>query len=211
MIVGILAFQGDFAEHMDILMSMGVRCTEVRSLEDLTKVDRLIIPGGESTVMARFLKETGVGEEIRKRAKGQKGKRAKGQEGKRARGQKGKRAKKPLAVFGTCAGAIVLARKATGKNVPQPLGLIDIEVDRNAYGTQVNSFEAEIKIRGLKKTLPVAFIRAPKITKVGKSVEVLASYKGFPVLVRQGRVLAATFHTEVRGETGIHEMFLGMQ
>ncbi|MFA5799731.1 MAG: pyridoxal 5'-phosphate synthase glutaminase subunit PdxT [Candidatus Peribacteraceae bacterium] len=194
MVVGVLAFQGDFAEHMDILGSMGVRCMEVRSLQDLTKVDRLIIPGGESTVMARFLQETGVGEEIKKRAE---------------RAVKAERSK-PLAVFGTCAGAIVLARKATGKNAPQPLGLIDIEVDRNAYGTQLQSFEAILKIKGFHQPIAVSFIRAPKITKVGKSVEVLASYKGFPVLVRQGSVLAATFHTEVRGESALHEFFLKM-
>lgn len=190
MTVGILAFHGDFAEHIDLLGSMGVHSIEVRSLKDLEKVDRLIIPGGESTVMARFLEETGVGEEIKKRT--------------------GKSSKHPLAVFGTCAGAILVAKNATGKKAPPPLRLIDIDVDRNAYGTQMNSFETEIKVRGLKRPLPAAFIRAPKITRVGSSVEILSVHDSTPVLVRQGRVLAATFHTEVRGETALHEMFLRM-
>src|SRR3989338_2499024 len=190
MTVGILAFHGDFAEHIALLGSMGVHSIEVRSLKDLEKVDRLIIPGGESTVMARFLEETGVGEEIKKRT--------------------GKLSKHPLAVFGTCAGAILVAKNATGKKAPPPLRLIDIDVDRNAYGTQMNSFETEIKVRGLKRPLPAAFIRAPKITRVGSSVEILSVHDSTPVLVRQGRVLAATFHTEVRGERALHEMFVGM-
>ncbi|OGJ68648.1 glutamine amidotransferase subunit PdxT [Candidatus Peribacteria bacterium RIFCSPLOWO2_02_FULL_51_10] len=198
MTVGILAFHGDFAEHIDLLGSMGVHSIEVRSLKDLEKVDRLIIPGGESTVMARFLEETGVGEEIRRRV-----------EGKSAKGQEGK-IEHPLAVFGTCAGAILVAKNATGKKAPPPLRLIDIDVDRNAYGTQMNSFETEIKVRGLKRPLPAAFIRAPKITRVGSSVEILSVHDSTPVLVRQGRVLAATFHTEVRGERALHEMFLRM-
>jgi len=220
MVVGVLAFQGDFAEHMDILRSMGVRCTEVRSLQDLASVDHLIIPGGESTVMARFLRETGVGEEIRKRATYSfpaAGTPRPGETGEKAphfvrlrQTTRGRERSKPLAVFGTCAGAILLARKATGKNVPRSLELIDIEVDRNAYGTQIDSFETTLKIYGIKQLVPVAFIRAPKITKVGKSVEILASHRGFPVLVRQGRVLVATFHTEVRGESAIHEFFLRM-
>lgn len=173
---------------MEVLRLMGVPCIEVRNLRDLAKVDRLIIPGGESTVMAKFLERTGVGVEIKKRV--------------------AKTSKHSLVVFGTCAGAIVIARKATGKNAPRPLGLIDIEIDRNAYGTQIDSFEATLKICGIKQPVPVAFIRAPKITRTGKRVEVLASYNGDPVLVRQGRVLAATFHTEIRGDWRLHEMFL---
>lgn len=192
MVVGVLAFQGDFAEHLEILRLLKVDAIEVRSVEELNQVDGLIIPGGESTVIAKFLEETGVGAGIVRRAKG----------------QNGKRATMPLTIFGTCAGAIVLAKEATGRNAPETLGLIDITVDRNAYGTQIDSFETSLSIQGLREPVPVAFIRAPKITRVGKGVEVLASYKGSPVLVRQGGILVATFHAEVRGETGVHELFL---
>ncbi|MDD5055608.1 MAG: pyridoxal 5'-phosphate synthase glutaminase subunit PdxT [Candidatus Peribacteraceae bacterium] len=232
--IGVLAFQGDFAEHLDVLRSLNVSAIEVRALDDLAKVDGLIIPGGESTVIARFLKETGVGEEIVRRAgRAEKAGRAKGQKGKSAKGiinndESGSTDPRlfdanhrPLFIYGTCAGAIVLAKEATGKNAPKPLGLIDVTIDRNAYGTQVDSFETEILIdrtegkrakRQKGKTsaerIAVAFIRAPKITRVGKGVEILAKHKGLPVLVRQGNVLAGTFHPEVRGERRVHEMFL---
>lgn len=190
MIVGVLAFQGDFAEHLDVLETMGVPAIEVRTLPDLVKVDRLIIPGGESTVMAKFLDLSGIGKEIQKRSRPE--------------------SPHPLAVFGTCAGAIIIARKSTGKNAPRALNLIDIDVDRNAYGSQANSFEAEIKVPGLKNSVPAAFIRAPKITRIGKKVEVLSKLGSDPVLVRQGRVMAATFHAEVRAEKMLHEIFLKM-
>ncbi len=187
MIVGVLAFQGDFAEHIDVLKSLHVPVLEVRSLEDVSRVSALIIPGGESTVIAKFLEESGVGKEIQKRIKNM---------------------KNPLWVFGSCAGAIILARKATGKNAPITLRLIDVVIDRNAYGTQVDSFEAELKISGIRTPVPVAFIRAPKITKIGKNVEVLAKFRGEPVLVRQGRVMISTFHTEVRSSLELHRLFV---
>jgi 5'-phosphate synthase pdxT subunit len=187
MIVGVLSFQGDFAEHIDVLNGLHVPSLEVRTKEDLAKVDALIIPGGESTVIAQFLEESGVGREIQKRVKS---------------------AKHPLSVYGTCAGAIVLAKKITGKNAPKTLGLIDATVDRNAYGTQLQSFETQLKISGLRGVLPVAFIRAPKITAVGKGVEVLSRFRGQPVLVRQGNVMIGTFHPEVLAEAKIHELFL---
>lgn len=205
MVVGVLAFQGDFTEHMAVLSSLRAPSIEVRTLEDLSKVDALIIPGGESTVIAKFLEETGVGKEIMRRANlGAPPTAASPQRG------PGEGLGWGLAVYGTCAGAIVLAKKVTGKNAPKPLGLIDITVDRNAYGTQIDSFEVKLKIQSLKDSMNASFIRAPKIVNVGKDVEILASYKGDPVLVRQGRVLAGTFHSEVRGETGVHEMFLRM-
>jgi 5'-phosphate synthase pdxT subunit len=213
MIVGVLAFQGDFAEHIAVLHSLSVPAIEVRSLADLSKVSALIIPGGESTVIAKFLEESGVGKEISRRV-GNKGGKV-GMVGKLGSAEKNNGSgilpvcsSHSLIVYGTCAGAIILARKVTGKNAPRSLGLIDITIDRNAYGTQVDSFEAELKISGIKKPVPVAFIRAPKITRVGKGVEVLALHDGDPVLVRQGRVLVSTFHPEVRGDTRIHELFL---
>ncbi len=185
MVVGVLAFQGDFAEHIDVLHAMHVPSVEVRTVADLSKVNALIIPGGESTVIAKFLTSTKVGPEIIKRVK-----------------------VGTLFLYGTCAGAILLSKKATGKNAPRTLGLIDVTVDRNAYGTQLQSFEASLRIRGIKAPMTVSFIRAPKITRVGKHVEVLAEFDGDPVLVRQGNVMIGTFHPEVRHETSIHRYFL---
>ncbi len=187
MTIGVLAFQGDFAEHLDVLKALGIQSIEVRTLDDLSRIDRLIIPGGESTVMAKFLEMTTIGAEIQARVRNQ-----------------------SLSVYGTCAGAILLAKKATGKHAPKPLGLIDIDVERNAYGSQVDSFEATLMVADIKQPVMASFIRAPIITRVGKNVEILASHKGNPVLVRQGNVLAGTFHPEVRGQTEIHEMFLGI-
>ncbi len=189
MVVGVLAFQGDFAEHIDVLSRMHVPSVEVRSCDDVSKVDALIIPGGESTVIAKFLSESGVGAEIRKRVASK---------------------KHPLIIYGTCAGAILLAKRVTGKNAPKVLGLIDVTLDRNAYGTQIDSFEAEIKVSGIQKPVPVAFIRAPKITSVGKGVDILAKFRGEPVLVRQGRVMIGTFHAEVRTSAEMHRIFLAM-
>ncbi len=203
--VGVLAFHGDFAEHLDVLRSMDVPAIEVRNLGQLAKVDRLIIPGGESTVMSKFLESTGVGEEIVRRSRISH--HSSPPVGGRGKGEGGR----PFVVYGTCAGAILVAKEVTGKNVPKPLGLIDITVERNAYGTQAQSFETRLKVKGVRSPINVAFIRAPIITRVGKGVEVLASHKGVPVLVRQGMVLAGTFHPEVRGNTKIHELFLNLR
>ncbi len=185
--VGILAFQGDVSEHRDVLHKLNVEIVEVRSVQDMEKVSHVIIPGGESTVIARFLKDSGVGDLIIKRAK----------EG-------------SLAVFGTCAGAIVISNEVTGKNAPDPLKLIDITIDRNAYGTQKDSFIAELDVTAIEKRISVAFIRAPRITRVGSAVEIISKYQGEAVIVRSGRIMASTCHPEVCGEEGIHRMFLGM-
>ena len=187
MTAGVLAFHGDVAEHMEMLRALHAGGKEIRSVEDLVSVTHLIIPGGESTVMSRFLDVTGVGKEIRRRVKDN-----------------------SLAVYGTCAGAILVARKITGKNPPRALGLIDIAVDRNAYGTQAQSFAADLAVRGMKNRVSAAFIRAPVITRAGKTVDVLATNRGNPVLVREGRVLAGTFHSEVRADLRVHESFLKM-
>lgn len=182
--VGILAVQGDVAEHTAVVHELGHSCVEVRTIEDLAPLTHLILPGGESTVMSRFLFLDGLGSEIQKRVK---------------RGT--------LAVFGTCAGAILLSKT---KGHPQTLGLLDIEVDRNAYGTQRESFEAEIHVHDLSKKLPVAFIRAPIITRIGDSVTVLANYKDSPVIVQSGRIFACTCHPEIRGQTALHRLFFSL-
>lgn len=186
--VGILAFQGDVAEHAAILQKLGHTAIEIRSLSHLrSPVTHLIIPGGESTVMARFLEETGVGADIKERAENG-----------------------TLAIFGTCAGAILLAKEVTGKNAPAPLGLIDISIERNAYGTQRDSFETPLSVRGIPDPVDAVFIRAPRMTRVGQDVTVLASYQDEPVLVQSHRLLAGTFHPELRGDTALHQFFLSL-
>ncbi len=172
--IGVLAFHGGFAEHIAVLKKAGFECSEVRTLEDLAKVDGLIIPGGESTVIGKFLEKTGMGEAICERVKDAN-----------------------FRVYGTCAGMILLAKNR--------LGLLDIVVERNAYGRQVASFITDLEIDG--KKLPVGhFIRAPKIIFVGKGVEILASHEGVPVFVRQGNIWASSFHPELSGNTDIHKM-----
>ncbi|MEK7591170.1 MAG: pyridoxal 5'-phosphate synthase glutaminase subunit PdxT [Patescibacteria group bacterium] len=185
--VGILAFQGDISEHAAVLRKLKQKPVLVRTADELAPLKKLIIPGGESTVIAAFLERTGLGKEIQKRVRSN-----------------------SLSVFGTCAGAILLSKKARGKNAPKTLGLMDAIVDRNAYGSQHDSFEGILKVKYLSKPLSVAFIRAPVISSVRASADVLAEYKKHPVIVRQGNVLIATCHPEVRGETQLHEYFLGM-
>lgn len=187
MSIGVLAFHGDFAEHIALLESLSVHAIEVRTHEDLEPVQGLIIPGGESTVISKFLEESGLGSVIRRRVR-----------------------KRTLAVYGTCAGSILLASNITGKNAPRPLKLMDITIERNAYGTQRESFEADVRVKGITEKVACAFIRAPVITHVSRKVEILASHGGHPILVRQGNVLAGTFHPEMRGSTSIHRLFLTM-
>ncbi len=184
-VVGVLALQGDFAEHLQIFRKLGAQCVEVRTKADLARVSHLVIPGGESTVISRFLRLSGLDDAIKIRVR----------EG-------------TLPVYGTCAGAILLAKNAIGKNAPPTLNLVDIDVERNAYGPQVDSFERVITVEGLG-AVRAAFIRAPVIVRVGEGVQILAEDGGNPVLVRQGKLLAGTFHPEVRGETHVHKLFLG--
>ncbi len=193
--IGVLALQGDFAEHIEMLSQLNISAKEIRTLADLESLTHLILPGGESTVMSQFLQKEGLMEKIRERA-----------------------LDGSLSIFGTCAGAILLAKEVTGKNPPETLKLLDITVDRNAYGTQVDSFMSEIDIEGIGKKM-VSFIRAPIITKVssfakamedkGTGVKVLATYKNQPVLVQQNNLLAAAFHTEVGGDNWLHKLFIG--
>lgn len=184
-IVGVLAIQGDFREHISLLNSLGAEAIEVKGKSDFSKCDALIIPGGESTTIANLLSISGLDVEIRKRV-------AKG-----------------MPLLGTCAGAILSAKKVIGEKRYKPLKLINIEVRRNAYGRQADSFEAELEVKGVGKVNGV-FIRAPIISKAGRGVEVLASFSGKPVLVRQKNVIAATFHPELVGEGKIHQMLIEM-
>jgi len=182
--IGVLALQGDFRDHLDSLYRHGVAAKEVRSVTELKQCDALILPGGESTTIAKLLKSSGLDRAIIDFARGQ---------------------RKP--VWGTCAGAILLANKVISSTpLESGLGLLNMTVERNAYGRQADSFPSHIKIDG--KSTEVFFIRAPKIRSTGKGVQVLADLKGEPVMVRSGRVLATTFHSEVFGENRVLEVFL---
>ncbi|MFA0757777.1 MAG: hypothetical protein NOOUEUKL_000429 [Candidatus Fervidibacter sp.] len=182
--IGVLAIQGDFAEHMAMLQRLGVEAVKVRLTQDLEEIDGIILPGGESTTLGIVGTRYGVLEALRERLKA------------------------GLPAFGTCAGAIVLARTILESDQPR-IGILDIVVNRNAYGRQKDSFEALIRVPKLgDPPLRGVFIRAPIIEAVGKGVEVLAELDGKPVLVQQGRILASTFHPELTDDTRIHEYFL---
>jgi len=167
--------QGNFREHTSMLRRLGAEVVEVRKPEELDDLDGLVIPGGESTAIARLVRLYGLEEAIRA-------------------------FERPL--FGTCAGMILLDRRH--------LGLLDLEVSRNAYGRQVASFEADLELAGEDKPLRGIFIRAPRVAEVGPEVEVLAELDGEPVLLRQGRVLVAAFHPELTDDTRVHERFLDL-
>ncbi len=180
--IGVLALQGDFERHERALAQAGAEPVEVRSAADLDQVDGLVIPGGESTTMLKLLEEEKLLEPLR---------------------EFGER----HPIFGTCAGAILLATEVL--NPPQrSLGLMDIDVERNAYGRQLDSRIARLKPEGLEGDLEAVFIRAPIIRRVGDQAKVLAQYQGDPVLVEQGRHLVATFHPELTDDSRIHKMFM---
>ncbi len=181
--IGVLALQGSFALHAEKLETIGIQTTEVRKPDQLGGLKGLILPGGESSTMLKFLDEESLAAPIRRFH----------QEG--------------GALYGTCAGAILLAK--TVENPPQDsLGLIDITVRRNGYGRQVDSHIASTPCPELgDPELPVVMIRGPVITGTGPEVSVLASHRGHAALVRQGRVLASTFHPELTGDTRVHEYF----
>jgi 5'-phosphate synthase pdxT subunit len=177
--VGVLALQGDFEKHMESLRRAGASAVEVRTAAELAAVDGLVIPGGESTTMLRLMDYYDMFEAL---------------------GQFG--AAKPI--FGTCAGAILLAAEVTSP-AQRSLGLMDIGVERNAYGRQVDSRIVEIESK--LGPLEAVFIRAPIIRRVGPAVETLARYQGDPVLVRQGKHWAATFHPELTEDLRLHREF----
>ena len=185
--VGVLALQGDFAEHLAALRALGADAIEVRTLEELRSVDGLVIPGGESTTIARLLIAFDLIEPLRELI-----------------GQ-------GLPVWGTCAGAILLAKRVPNLDRP-PLAVMDITVERNAFGRQVDSFEADLKVEGIEG-VPVhaIFIRAPIIQRAGRGVAVLATLKdGTIVAAREGHLLATSFHPELTEDRRMHGLFLQM-
>ena len=183
--IGVLALQGDFKEHKQILSKLGVQPKEVRLPSDLNGLSGLIIPGGESTTISKLMKLYGLDKAIKAHYK------------------------KGLAIYGTCAGAIVIAKKVIGETRFKPLGIADIEIERNAYGSQADSFETELEVNGIG-TVQASFIRAPILKKVGKNFEVLAKYNGKAVLAKQGNILVGTFHPEISGEMKVHAYFARM-
>lgn len=185
MTVGVLAIQGDFAAHAGALRRVGVAALEVRRASDLRGAEGLIIPGGESTTMLKFIEDENLAGSII------------------AFGHQGN------PVFGTCAGAILLAREVYNP-AQASLGLIDIGVERNGYGRQVDSFIEEVETSMEGGRLEAVFIRAPKIKTVGPGVEVLASLNGEPLLVRERNILAATFHPELTADDRLHRLFVEM-
>ncbi|MSQ13806.1 MAG: pyridoxal 5'-phosphate synthase glutaminase subunit PdxT [Dehalococcoidia bacterium] len=183
--VGVLALQGDFLEHAIVLKQLGVRTPEVRKAEELEALDGLIIPGGESTTMAILMDTWGLRDAICRRAR------------------------QGMAVWGSCAGMILIASSLRDDR-PKPLGLMNIRVARNAFGRQVDSFEADLQVAPLGgRPFHAVFIRAPLILEVGEGVEILARLEDeTPVAARQGKLLATAFHPELTDDFRFHQYFV---
>ena len=185
--IGILALQGDVTEHAEALAELGADTVPVRLPADLAGIDAMVLPGGESTTMSLLLQSSGLFDPLSARL---------------ADG---------MPAFGTCAGMILLATEVLdGRPDQRSFGVIDLAVRRNAFGRQVDSFEASLDVEGLAGgPVPAVFIRAPFVERTGPGVEVLASVDGHPVLCRQGPVLTAAFHPELSGDLRLHQLFLG--
>ena len=187
--IGALALQGDFREHLAVVDRLGHTGIEVRTPEDLESVRALIIPGGESTTIGRLASIYGLIEPLRERIE------------------------TGMPVFGTCAGMIFLASATTGPVQPQ-LGVLDVVVERNAFGRQIDSFEADLDVNGLDDPMRAVFIRAPWIDKVGAEVDILAAVEdpggggAHPVVVQQDRILATSFHPELTDDDRLHTMLI---
>ena len=186
--IGVLALQGDFREHLAVLNQLGIATVKVRKPSDLVGISGLVIPGGESTVIDKLSKIYQIRDPLIELIR------------------------KGLPVFGTCAGLIMLADRFTGGPADQQsFGGLDVTVERNAFGSQTDSFETTLAFEGIPEEIAVAFIRAPLVTEVGPAVEVLATLAdGRIVGVRAGNLLGISFHPEVTGVTAVHEYFVGM-
>ncbi len=182
--IGVLALQGSVKEHIKMITSVNkkIGVVPVRTIDDLASVDGLIIPGGESTTIRRLLDSFDLSTPIRERILA------------------------GMPVWGTCAGLILLASHIDGESTY--FGLLDVDVKRNAYGRQIDSFVADGDFDGMY--MPMVFIRAPMITRVGDGVTVLAEHDGVPVAVRQGNILATAFHPEMTRDSRVHKYFVGM-
>lgn len=184
-LIGVLALQGAFAAHEDVLHRLNCRTRRVRTMQDIANLDGLILPGGESTTMSQLLLSSGLFHVVSSAI------------------QTG------LPVFGTCAGMILLAsRISDGRDDQVCFSAIDIEVRRNAYGRQIDSFERDLTVQGCDHPVPALFIRAPIVETIGPGVEILARDGGRPCLVRQGRVWASAFHPELTSDETVHSLFI---
>ena len=185
--VGVLALQGAFKLHVQALERLGVEALEVRSLENFEASEALIIPGGESTTMSFLLESSGIFEALHERSIN------------------------GMPILGTCAGMILLSSKITdGRNDQKPLKLIDIEVRRNGYGRQIDSFESDLMVEGFENFFKGVFIRAPLVESVGENVDVLAELNGQPIMCRQESTIVTSFHPELADDDRIHAEFLEM-
>ena len=187
--IGVLSLQGDFKNHIDILKELNINAKEVRYSNDFDSLDGLIIPGGESTSISNLIVEQGLYEVIEKFVN-----------------------TKP--VYGTCAGLILLSsRIMDSNNFKKNINLfkvLDIEIERNGWGRQIDSFVQEIKIKSFKKDYKAIFIRAPKIKSLHKSIEVLSEFSDTPVMIKKGYILGTTFHPELTKDIRVHEYFINM-
>ncbi len=183
--VGVLALQGDVREHRQLLEGVGASVIEVRRPSDLDGIDAIVIPGGESTTIGRLATIFGLLDPLEKAIEG------------------------GLPAYGSCAGMILLAKGTTGDPQPQ-LGAMDVVVERNAFGRQNESFEVDLDITGLDAPFHAVFIRAPWVASIGDGVEVLAEVDGHPVMIRQGNVIATSFHPELTGDDRIHRLVLDL-
>lgn len=185
--IGVLALQGDFQKHLEILRKMGIADSRlVRTAEDVRACDGLIIPGGESTTIGKLMARYGIDEAIKERV---------------AEG---------MTIFGTCTGMILLAKDIEGSDQHR-LALMDVSVRRNAFGRQIDSFEADIEVKGVGESVRAVFIRAPFITAIHNGAEIMATLdNGEVVMIRQGNCLAAAFHPELTDDTRVHGYFLEM-
>jgi len=180
---GVLALQGDVREHALAFADAGATPIEVRTPEDLSRVECLAIPGGESTTISKLARSAGLVDPIVERANA------------------------GMPILGTCAGMIVMARRVIG--LEPLLGLVEVTVRRNAYGRQVDSFEADLQVEGVDHPVRGVFIRAPVVEEIGPGVRVLSEHEGRPVVLEQGKLVVASFHPELVGETRLHEYLLG--
>ncbi|MGV3466146.1 MAG: pyridoxal 5'-phosphate synthase glutaminase subunit PdxT [Heyndrickxia sp.] len=183
--IGVLALQGAIREHIRQIEELGCEAIPVKSVEDLNELNGLILPGGESTTMRKLLDRYHLLEPIRALA-------AKG-----------------IPMFGTCAGLILLAKEIVGYEMPH-LGLMNVVVERNSFGRQVDSFEVELSIQEIGEAIPAVFIRAPHIVAAGENVEILAIHEGRIVLARDGHFLGCSFHPELTEDTRIMKYFIEM-
>jgi 5'-phosphate synthase pdxT subunit len=187
--IGVLSLQGDFKNHIDILKELNINVKEVKYSNDFDSLDGLIIPGGESTAISNLIVQQGLYEVIEKFVN-----------------------TKP--VYGTCAGLILLSsRIMDSNNFKKNINLfkvLDIEIERNGWGRQIDSFVQEIKIKPFKKDYKAIFIRAPKIKSLHKSIEILSEFSDTPVMIKKGYILGTTFHPELTKDIRVHEYFINM-